>query len=112
MTLHYIGNLKFIPGLEGLSISASGTTLYALLQSAVMQDGGGDKDTNRYTRLLSYNISGLPTLVGEFIVPLPQSKKGKTFPASEVRTVLMQSLPEADRSVAPFREGKYISSPF
>lgn len=75
-----------LPGFEGLTISASGKTLYALLQSAVMQDGGGDKDTNRYTRMLSYDISGPPTLNGEFIVPLPQSKKGKTLAASEVRS--------------------------
>ena len=52
-----------------------------------MQDGGSDKTTNRYTRLLAYDISDSenPELVGEYIVPLPQSKKkGKTRAQSEM----------------------------
>jgi len=59
-----------------------------MLQSATIQDGGDDKTTSRYTRLLAYNVSQ-PTesvrLTGEWVVPLPQnSKNGKTYAASEM----------------------------
>ncbi|EUC63011.1 phytase esterase-like protein [Rhizoctonia solani AG-3 Rhs1AP] len=73
-------------GFEGLTASSDGRTLFALLQSATIQDGGGDKDTNRYTRLFSWDIStaGSSRLIGEWVVPLPQSKKGKTYAQSEI----------------------------
>ncbi|QRV99558.1 hypothetical protein RhiJN_27577 [Ceratobasidium sp. AG-Ba] len=73
-------------GLEGLTVSSDGRTLYGLLQSAAIQDGGGDKDTNRYTRLFAWDVStpGTSRLTGEWIVPLPQSSKGKTFAQSEI----------------------------
>lgn len=62
--------------------------LYAMLQSAPMQDGGGAKETSHYTRLLSWDVSGIPTLVGEWIVPLPvSSDKGKTRESSEIHYV-------------------------
>ncbi|KAJ1300752.1 hypothetical protein OPQ81_002396 [Rhizoctonia solani] len=68
-------------GFEGLTVSGDGRTLFALLQSATIQDGGGDKATNRYTRLFAWDIStsGSTRLIGEWVVPLPQSKKGKTY---------------------------------
>ncbi|CAE6432243.1 unnamed protein product [Rhizoctonia solani] len=67
-------------------VSGDGRTLFALLQSATIQDGGGDKDTNRYTRLFAWDIStpGSSRLTGEWVVPLPQSKKGKTYAQSEI----------------------------
>ncbi|CAE6453719.1 unnamed protein product [Rhizoctonia solani] len=73
-------------GFEGLTVSGDGRTLFALLQSATIQDGGGDKDTNRYTRLFAWDIStpGSSRLTGEWVVPLPQSKKGKTYAQSEI----------------------------
>ena len=61
-------------GLEGLSVSANGRTLYALMQSATRQDGGsGGSSLRRYTRLLEYDIANpaTPTLTGEWILPLP-----------------------------------------
>lgn len=61
-------------GLEGLSVSADGKTLFALLQSATRQDGGtGATGPRRYTRLLTYDISNAaaPTLKAEYVVPLP-----------------------------------------
>jgi hypothetical protein len=72
-----------------LTIDYSKNILYAMLQSSVMQDGGGDKDTNRYTRLLGWDVStDSPELVGEWIVPLPQSNdKKKTRPCSEIAFV-------------------------
>jgi hypothetical protein len=59
-------------GFEGFTASPDGTTLFALLQSATIQDGGSDKTTSRYTRLLQYSVpanlvSGMvtaPQLVG------------------------------------------------
>ena len=51
-----------------------------MLQSATIQDGGSAKTTNRYTRLLAFNVASpiiTPKLVGEWVVPLPQSSKGK-----------------------------------
>lgn len=77
-------------GFEGLTTDDSGNTLYALLQTATIQDGGGDKTTSRFTRLLAFDISNpdvRPPLIGEWVVPLPQSKKDKTRGASEVHFV-------------------------
>ncbi|OCB87488.1 hypothetical protein A7U60_g5393 [Sanghuangporus baumii] len=78
-------------GFEGLTVSPDGRTLYALLQSATMQDGGTSKKTNRFTRLLAYDVLNTfnrsPPLVGEWVVPLPQSDKGSTFAQSEVHYV-------------------------
>ncbi len=78
-------------GFEGLTLDSSGTTLYALLQSATIQDGGDDKTTSRYSRLLAFDVStpllARPPLVGEWVVPLPQSSKGKTLAASEIHFV-------------------------
>ncbi|KDQ11358.1 hypothetical protein BOTBODRAFT_189903 [Botryobasidium botryosum FD-172 SS1] len=73
-------------GFEGLTSSPSGSTLYALLQSATIQDGGADKSTSRHTRLLSWNVtpSGSATLAGEWVVALPQSKKDNTRGQSEI----------------------------
>ncbi len=61
-------------GLEGLTVSADGRTLYALMQSATRQDGGsGGSSLRRHTRLLEYNITNpaAPVLTGEWILPLP-----------------------------------------
>lgn len=80
-----------IPGFEGLTRDKTGNTLYAMLQSATIQDGGDDKTTSRYTRLFAYDISNplvaRPALLGEWVIPLPQSKKGKTRASSEVHFV-------------------------
>jgi len=61
-------------GFEGLTISGDGRNLYVMLQSATIQDGGLGKTTNRYTRMLKYDISqkGKARLAREYVVPLPQ----------------------------------------
>ncbi|THH07772.1 hypothetical protein EW146_g9209 [Bondarzewia mesenterica] len=78
-------------GFEGLSVDSSGDTLYALLQSATIQDGGNKKSHSRNTRLLAYDISGpsvdRPALIGEWVVSLPQDSDGKTLAASELHFV-------------------------
>ncbi|KAI0872437.1 esterase-like activity of phytase-domain-containing protein [Hypoxylon argillaceum] len=60
-------------GFEGLSVSADGKSLYVLLQAATVQEGGLDKQTERYTRFLKYDVSNklAPVYAGEWIVPLP-----------------------------------------
>jgi hypothetical protein len=64
-------------GLEGLAMSPDRHTLYALLQSAAIQDLDATssttiKLTRRNTRLLAYDVRGRePKLVGEYVVQLP-----------------------------------------
>jgi hypothetical protein len=61
-------------GLEGLSLSPDGKTLFALLQSATRQDGGtGATGPRRHTRLLAYDVSNpaTPILRAEYVVALP-----------------------------------------
>jgi len=61
-------------GFEGLTVSGDGKDLYVLLQSAMIQDGGLDRTTNRYSRMLKYDISNKnkAKLSQEYVVPLPQ----------------------------------------
>ncbi|KAJ9609005.1 hypothetical protein H2200_006776 [Cladophialophora chaetospira] len=60
-------------GLEGLTSSPDKRTLYALMQSALVQEGGRNASTRRLARLLEYDItdSANPVYKAEFIVPLP-----------------------------------------
>ncbi|THH31649.1 hypothetical protein EUX98_g2550 [Antrodiella citrinella] len=78
-------------GFECLTTDTAGTTLYAMLQSATIQDGGDDKSTSQFTRLLAYDISFpsmvRPTLIGEWVVPLPLNSKGNTLAASEIHFI-------------------------
>lgn len=80
-------NLHLTSGFEGLTIDPTTNTLYAMLQSATIQDGGSDKSTSRFTRLLAYDVSNplveVP-LIGEWVVPLPQSSGGNTEACSEI----------------------------
>lgn len=77
-------------GLEGLTLSPDGRTLFALLQSATRQDGGagGDSATRGHTRLLAYDLSGTaPVLAGEYVLVLPTYQQGnavRVAAASEV----------------------------
>ncbi|KAI0503442.1 esterase-like activity of phytase-domain-containing protein [Xylaria bambusicola] len=60
-------------GFEGLTVSADGKSLYVLLQAATVQEGGLEKQTQRPTRFLKYDVSDklAPVYVGEWTVPLP-----------------------------------------
>ena len=61
-------------GFEGLTLSADGRTLYALMQSALRQDGGsGGNSLRRYTRLVAYDVTNPASLLltREWILPLP-----------------------------------------
>ncbi|KAL0581259.1 hypothetical protein V5O48_000742 [Marasmius crinis-equi] len=77
-------------GFEGLTLDSDNNILYAMLQSATIQDGGADDSTSRYSRLVAYDVSSSarPALVGEWVVPLPISNdKGKTRASSEIHFV-------------------------
>ncbi len=62
-------------GLEGLSVSPDNSRLFALMQSALVQDGGAAQ-TRFNTRLFVYDIAGAnlenPVLIGEYAVQLPR----------------------------------------
>ncbi|KAJ3861321.1 esterase-like activity of phytase-domain-containing protein [Lentinula novae-zelandiae] len=79
-------------GFEGLTLDAENDILYAMLQAATIQDGGDDDDTSLYTRMVAYDIANAtvtpPTMVGEWVVPLPVStSKSKTRKCSEIHFV-------------------------
>ncbi len=60
-------------GLEGLAVTGDGNNLYVLTQSALNQEGGPARQTNKYARLLKYDIrTDRPRYAREFVVPLPQ----------------------------------------
>ncbi|KAH7130840.1 outer membrane autotransporter [Dactylonectria macrodidyma] len=66
-------------GFEGMTASPDGKSLWVLLQSVALQDGGQAKKTRRYSRLLQYSIKGkgghgqtpTPVYKAEYVVPLP-----------------------------------------
>ncbi|KAG6835222.1 hypothetical protein H0H93_003765 [Arthromyces matolae] len=78
-------------GFENLSLDRKNNILYAMLQSATLQDGGTDKTTSRYTRMVAYDVNFPllihPRLVGEWVVPLPQDSKGKTLASSDIHFI-------------------------
>ncbi|RYD39743.1 MAG: esterase-like activity of phytase family protein, partial [Verrucomicrobiaceae bacterium] len=64
-------------GLEGMTVTPDGTRLFALLQSATVQDtNGASQQTRNHARLFVYDIAGAnrenPVLVEEYVVRLPQ----------------------------------------
>ncbi|KAL7272431.1 hypothetical protein RUND412_004763 [Rhizina undulata] len=72
-------------GFEGLTISGDGKNLYALMQSATVQEGGLKKTTNRNARFLKYDISNpeKPRFAKEY-VPTKKSSKPRTAAQSEI----------------------------
>lgn len=60
-------------GLEGMSLTADGKYLIAVLQSATRQDGGDSPQTRNNTRALVYDAANIDNLVlvHEYVVPLP-----------------------------------------
>ena len=77
-------------GLEGLTASADGMYLFALLQSAATQEGGDEDDGRRYVRMLKYDVEdpAKPVYVAEYVVPLPLYKDGeKVAGQSEIKSI-------------------------
>ena len=66
-------------GFEGMSIVPGTKTLFAMTQSALMQDldPTAPKATRRNVRLLEYDIAGTPRLIHEYAVQLPLYADGK-----------------------------------
>jgi len=60
-------------GFEGLTASPDGKTLYALMQSALDQEGGLHSADRRYARFVKYDVTNPahPVYVAEYVVPLP-----------------------------------------
>ena len=79
-------------GLEGLTISSDGKTLYALMQSALDQEGGPSNPNRRQARLLEYDISdpSNPAYKAEYVVTLPLYTD-PTAKASKATKVAAQS---------------------
>lgn len=64
-------------GLEGMSVTPDGTRLFALMQSALVQDtNGAQQQTRNNARLFVYDITEhrreKPELIGEYVVKLPR----------------------------------------
>lgn len=80
-------------GLEGLTKSSNGRTLYALMQSALDQEGGPNNPNRRQARLLEYDISkATAQYVAEYVVSLPLffdpvSKTTKVAAQSEIESL-------------------------
>ncbi|GAM83134.1 hypothetical protein ANO11243_011200 [Dothideomycetidae sp. 11243] len=59
-------------GFEGLTISDNGKSLWALMQSALIQDGAAHKSDRRNSRLLQIDLTqSPPAAVAEYVVQLP-----------------------------------------
>lgn len=66
-------------GLEGLTVSADGASLFALMQSALDQEGGPSNPYRLNARLLEYDISGpAPHYIKEYVVTLPSFASSAT----------------------------------
>jgi hypothetical protein len=69
-------------GMEGLSLSPDGNTLFVMLQSAALQDSTlGNDDLRNATRLIAYDVStnATPTTpFGEWVMELPVFNRGNT----------------------------------
>lgn len=82
-------------GLEGLTFN--GSTISALLQSSLDQEGGPSNPNRLQARLLQYDISGsIPAYLAEYVVTLPlwtdlteskKSKQTKVAGQSEIHTL-------------------------
>ena len=72
-------------GFEALTRSPDGKSLYVMLQSATIQDGGTGSTKRRNTRLLKFRISNnVPQLEAEYAVELPVLPSGKAAGQSEM----------------------------
>lgn len=79
--------------MEGLTAFADGKTLRALMQSALVQEGGTTDDGRRYARLFKYDVSNPaePVFAAEYVVPLPiyQNQKNNTRVAAQSEIKVM-----------------------
>jgi hypothetical protein len=76
-------------GFEGLTLSSDGKKLFALLQSALGQEGGPNNPNRKQARLIEYDIScSPPVYTNEYVVTLPLISNGSKVAAqSEIHYV-------------------------
>jgi len=79
-------------GFEGLTVNPAGTRLYALLQSAINQEGGLKSKNSANTRFVEYDITtAQPTYLAEYIVPeshvTPSDTSSKVAHQSEIHYI-------------------------
>jgi hypothetical protein len=75
-------------GLEALTASPDGKSLYAMLQSSTMQEGGKKSSNRRNTRLLQYKLkNNKAELQAEYVVQLPILATGKVAGQSEIHYI-------------------------
>ncbi|KAI5861416.1 esterase-like activity of phytase-domain-containing protein [Durotheca rogersii] len=81
-------------GFEGLSVSEDGKTLWVLLQAATVQEGGLEKQTQRYTRFLKYDVAErlAPAYAGEWVVPLPLFRDPEAKPSKNPKAAAQSAL--------------------
>jgi hypothetical protein len=81
-------------GFEGLTVTGGDNTMCVLMKATLNQEGGTNKQTERYTRLVQYDITvpSAPQYARGFVVPLPpyndptakKSKNPKMAAQSEI----------------------------
>ncbi|KAH9826747.1 outer membrane autotransporter [Teratosphaeria destructans] len=79
-------------GFEGLTTNPAGTRLYALMQSALNQEGGLKNKNSRNARFVIYDITQpQPTIIGEYVVPeshvTPSDSTSKVAHQSEIHYI-------------------------
>lgn len=83
-------------GLEGMTVSPDGSTLFVMLQSATIQDGGNHATRKQASRIFRYelsqgSISGAK-LTGEWVVALPHYYDNEDKPSKNPRVAAMSEI--------------------
>jgi hypothetical protein len=89
-------------GLESVSVSPDGTRLFAILQSATVQDSGAGAQTRNNTRLLVYDISKTHTPakpIGHYVLQLPALRESGDGGAPDVTAAQSEMLALNDSQV-------------
>jgi hypothetical protein len=73
-------------GMEGVSVTPDGTRLFAVLQSATLQDSSTNQETRNNTRVLVYDITGSRTPanpIEHYVLQLPVLDRDGTGPTPD-----------------------------
>lgn len=83
-------------GFEGLTVSPDGNTLFVMLQSATIQDGGDHATRRQASRIFRYDISGgsiaNAKITGEWVVKLPHYNDPSEKPSKRLRVAAMSEI--------------------
>lgn len=86
-------------GLEALAVSPDGKRLFAVLQSAAMQDQSSDNATRNNTRVLVYDIAQtrLPKApIGHYVLQLPTVREAGDGHAADITAAQSEALALSD----------------